>query len=65
MMQKYGIYRPGEGWLLGEFADKGMAEITAAALDRNMYRSKKAYERARIAKMLHQVREVSDGQKTS
>lgn len=64
-MPKYIIFSPGEGQLLGEFSDRGMAEITAAALDRNKFRSTKAYERARIAKMLHQVREVSDGQETS
>lgn len=57
-MTKYRIYRPGEGWLLGEFSDRGGAEAAAQALDKKIFRSQKAYENARDTGYLHQVRKV-------
>ena len=57
-MMKFQIYRPGEGWLLGEFRDRGGAQAAARALDEKVFKSKKAYEEAQKAGALHQVREV-------
>lgn len=64
-MTKYRIYRPGEGYLIGDFETKESASQTAAALDRNTFKTEKSYQTAKETGALHQVREVDNGQKTS
>lgn len=61
-MTIYRIYRPGEGFLLGDFNNEEVAKAAAYALDTKVFNTQKKYERARDAGALHQVREVSNGQ---
>ncbi len=64
-MKKYRVYLPGVGYLIGDFNTRESAEQTAKALDRNTFKTEKAYQTAKETKALHQVREVTeDGQKT-
>lgn len=63
-MAKFRIYRTGEGFLLGDFPTRTGAAAVAHALDKKVFKSQKAYERARDAGALHQVREVLNGKET-
>lgn len=57
-MTIYRIYRPGEGFLLGDFHNEDAAMAAAYALDTKVFNTQKKYEQARDAGALHQVREV-------